>query len=166
MIGYLGADLFSPDRAALELIDEASSDLGSRFFVRIREEMGLAYFVGSSQWSVSREGRSSFISAPIQQNRRSQSRAAGRDPQARRARPSNEEVGAREGEAPRSSRKSAIKQRQLRLHLALDELYGLGARHYRQLRQRVEAVTFEEVRAVARRYFAEQPPVIAVVRPA
>ena len=30
-------------------IDEASSDLGSRFFVRIREEMGLAYFVGTSQ---------------------------------------------------------------------------------------------------------------------
>ena len=36
------------DRAALELIDEASSDLGSRFFIRIREQMGLAYFVGSS----------------------------------------------------------------------------------------------------------------------
>ena len=49
MVGYRGADVFSPDRYALELIDEASSDLGSRFFVRIREEMGLAYFVGSSQ---------------------------------------------------------------------------------------------------------------------
>ena len=48
MIGFRGADMFSPDRAALELIDEASSDLGSRFFLRIREEMGLAYFVGSS----------------------------------------------------------------------------------------------------------------------
>lgn len=35
-------DLCSPDRAALELIDEASSDLGSRFLCRIREEMGLA----------------------------------------------------------------------------------------------------------------------------
>ncbi len=49
MVGYRGADMFSPDRYALELIDEASSDLGSRFFVRIREEMGLAYFVGASQ---------------------------------------------------------------------------------------------------------------------
>ncbi|MDQ3623407.1 MAG: insulinase family protein, partial [Verrucomicrobiota bacterium] len=47
--GFIGADLFSPDRAVLEVIDEACSDLGSRLFVRIREEMGLAYFVGSSQ---------------------------------------------------------------------------------------------------------------------
>src|SRR5207249_10971650 len=49
MVGYRGADLFSPDRYALELIDEASSDLGSSFFVRIREQMGLAYYVGASQ---------------------------------------------------------------------------------------------------------------------
>ena len=49
MVGYRGAHIFSPDRFALELIDEASSDLGSRFFVRIREQMGLAYYVGASQ---------------------------------------------------------------------------------------------------------------------
>ena len=41
MVGFRGASLSSPDRYALELIDEASSDLGSRFFIRIREEMGI-----------------------------------------------------------------------------------------------------------------------------
>src|SRR5881392_2508007 len=35
MVGFRGASLSSPDRYALELIDEASSDLGSRFFIRI-----------------------------------------------------------------------------------------------------------------------------------
>ena len=49
MAGFRGADLFSKDRHVLDLIDEASSDLGSRFFIRIREQMGLAYYVGSSQ---------------------------------------------------------------------------------------------------------------------
>ena len=49
MVGYPGTHIDSQDRHALELIDEASSDLGSRFFIRIREELGLAYFVGSSQ---------------------------------------------------------------------------------------------------------------------
>src|SRR5206468_12539410 len=34
---------------AVELIDEASRDLGSRFFIRIREQMGLAYYVGARQ---------------------------------------------------------------------------------------------------------------------
>src|SRR4029434_5872881 len=49
MTGFHGIDLANSDRAALELIDEACSDLGSRLFLRIREQMGLAYFVGSSQ---------------------------------------------------------------------------------------------------------------------
>ena len=65
MVGYRGADMFSPDRYALELIDEASSDLGSRFFVRIREEMGLAYYVGASQMQGLSRGFSPFISGPI-----------------------------------------------------------------------------------------------------
>src|SRR5207237_1885797 len=49
MVGFRGTSMSSPDRYALELIDEASSDLESRFFIRIREQMGLAYYVGASQ---------------------------------------------------------------------------------------------------------------------
>src|SRR6202048_5089090 len=49
MVGYRGVNMFDKDRHALELIDEASSDLGSRFFVRIRENMVLGYYVGASQ---------------------------------------------------------------------------------------------------------------------
>src|SRR2546423_1936236 len=45
MVGFRGDDMFSEDRYALELIDEASSDIGSRFFVRICEGKGLASFV-------------------------------------------------------------------------------------------------------------------------
>src|SRR5436309_2104546 len=44
VVGCRGTDVFNPDRYALELIDEASSDLASRFFIRIREKMGLAYY--------------------------------------------------------------------------------------------------------------------------
>jgi zinc protease len=51
MIGYRGVDLFDADETALSLLDEACSDLGSRMFVRIREQLGLAYSVGSSQFS-------------------------------------------------------------------------------------------------------------------
>jgi len=49
MVGFPGTDLFNPDNAALEIIDEACSDLGSRLFMRIREEMGLAYFVAAAR---------------------------------------------------------------------------------------------------------------------
>jgi zinc protease len=47
---------------------------------------------------------------------------------------------------------------------ALDELYGLGHAYYRSLRARVEAVTIEQVRDVAKRYFTQRR-VTAVVRP-
>ena len=51
MIGYPGADVLSPDRTLLDLLNEASNDLGSRFFNRIREQLGLAYFVGAGNFA-------------------------------------------------------------------------------------------------------------------
>ena len=47
-LGFPGTSLSSPDRFALELIQEACSDMGSRLFMRIRDELGLAYYVGAS----------------------------------------------------------------------------------------------------------------------
>ncbi len=48
---------------------------------------------------------------------------------------------------------------------ALDELYGLGFAYYKTLERDVEAVTLEEVKRVAAKYFQEQPYVLATVRP-
>jgi zinc protease len=48
---------------------------------------------------------------------------------------------------------------------ALDELYGLGYDHYKQLEPTVNAIGAEEVKRVALKYFREQPYVIATVRP-
>ena len=47
-IGYLACTIDSPDRISLEILDEAAGDSSSRFFVKVREELGLAYSVGSS----------------------------------------------------------------------------------------------------------------------
>ena len=38
------------DRYALELLQEACSDLGSRLFLRIRDHLGLAYYVGAQNF--------------------------------------------------------------------------------------------------------------------
>jgi zinc protease len=166
MVGYLGADIFNPDRAALELIDEASSDLGSRFFIRIREEMGLAYFVGSSHLVGLSPGPFIFY--------------LGTDPAkltAVKAELLDEirrlaENGLTVAELSRAKEK-LLGQQDIRnqsndafaFSAALDELYGLGALHYRELRRQVEAVTMDDIRRVARKYFSEQSAVIAVARP-
>lgn len=166
MVGYRGADMFSPDRYALELIDEASSDLGSRFFVRIREQMGLAYYVGAGQMQGLVPGLFLFY--------------LGTDPQkiepVRTALLEEIRKLATEGltaEELARAKKKLIGQQQIANQsndsfgymAALDELYGLGFAHYKTLERDVETTTLEDVRRVAAKYFQNQPYVLAIVRP-
>jgi len=166
MIGYRGADMFSPDRYALELIDEASRDLGSRFFIRIREKLGLAYFVGSSQVVGLVPGPFVFYlgTAPAKV-------------EAVTAEFLDEirclaEEGLTEEELSRAKEK-LLGQQDIRNQsndafayaCALDELYGLGFDDYKHLRSRIETLTLEDVKAVAQKYFQRKPYITAVVHP-
>ncbi|MEY2599193.1 MAG: hypothetical protein RLZZ142_1452, partial [Verrucomicrobiota bacterium] len=165
-VGYRGADLFSPDRTALDLLDEACSDLGSRMFIRIREQLGLAYFVGSSQLVGLSPGAFSFYlgTDPLKQT----AVLAELLDEIRQL----AEQGLTLEELNRAKEKwlGALEIRNqsldaLALGCALDELYGLGAEHYLVVRDRVRTISLEEVREVARRYFGAQSPVVAVVGP-
>jgi zinc protease len=165
MVGFPGVDLFSADAVALELIDEACSDLGSRMFNRIREEMGLAYFVGSSNLAGLARGAFSFY-VGTDPAKVTEVRAALADEIRKLA-----GDGITAAELERSKAKllgaQAIRNQSndaLAFACALDELYGLGARHYEGLQQRVEAVSLEQVRDVSRRYFT-QAHVTVIVSP-
>ena len=167
MVGYRGVNMFDQDRHALELIDEASSDLGSRFFIRIRENMGLAYYVGATQMQGLVPGLFAFY--------------LGTDPQkiepVKTALLDEIQKLASEGltqeELMRAKRKM-IGQHQIAMQsndsfgyqAALDELYGLGFDYYKKLDQEVNAVTLDEIKRVAAKYFRDQPYVLATVRPA
>ena len=50
LVGFPTGGIGHPDQTALDLLDEACSDMASRLFIRIREEMGLAYSVGASRF--------------------------------------------------------------------------------------------------------------------
>jgi zinc protease len=166
MVGYRGADMFSPDRYALELIDEASSDLGSRFFIRIREQMGLAYYVGATQMQGLVPGLFLFY--------------LGTDPQKieRVKTELLDEINRLAAEGLTSeeldrAKKKLIGQMQIANQsndsfgymVALDELYGLGFAHYQTLEREVEAITLDDMQRVAAKYFQNQPYVLATVRP-
>ncbi len=166
MVGYRGVDVFNEDRHALELIDEASSDLGSRFFIRIREQMGLAYYVGASQMQGLVPGLFAFY--------------LGTDPQkiapVKTALLDEIRKLASEGltnEELLRAKKKLVGQQQIALQsndsfgyqCALDELYGLGFDHYKSLERDVEAVSLDEIKRVAAKYFRDQPYVLATVRP-
>jgi zinc protease len=166
MVGFRGASLSSPDRYALDLIDEASSDLGSRFFIRIREQMGLAYYVGAGQMQGLVPGLFSFY--------------LGTDPQkiepVKTALLDEIQKLASDGlttEELARAKKKLIGQQEIAnqsidafgYHCALDELYGLGFNYYKRLDHDVNAVTLGDIKQVAAKYFRDQPYVLATVRP-
>jgi zinc protease len=166
MVGYRGVDMYSPDRYALELIDEASSDLASRFFIRIREQMGLAYYVGASQVQGLVPGLFVFYLGtdpaklpPV--------KAALLDEINKLA-----TNGLTEEELNRAKKK-LIGQQQIGNQsndafgymTALDELYGLGYNHYKEVEAKINAVSMADVRRVAASYFQNKPFVLATVRP-
>jgi zinc protease len=165
MVGFPGIDLFHPDSAALELIDEACSDLGSRLFLRIRDEMGLAYFVGSSVMSGLAAGMFAFYLGTAPEKLADVKTALAEEI----------EKLAREGLTPEEvarAKEKSIGQQDIRdqsnhafaFQAALNELYGLGHNFHLVQREQIQAVTVEEIRRVAREYF-HQPSVTVVVRP-
>jgi len=167
MVGFRGASLASPDRYALDLIDEASSDLGSRFFIRIREQMGLAYYVGAGQMQGLVPGLFSFY--------------LGTDP--KKIEPVKtallDEIHklANDGLTPEElarAKQKLVGQQEIAnqsndafgYHTALDELYGLGFDYYKRLEHDVNAITLDDIKQMAAKYFRDQPYVLATVRPA
>src|SRR2546426_9415948 len=166
MVGYRGADIFSPDRTVLDLIDEASSDLGSRFFVRIREQMGLAYYVGANQMQGLVPGLFAFY--------------LGTDPQkiapVKTALLDEIHKLANDGltsEELARAKKKLIGQQEIAnqsndafgYQCSLDEIYGLGFDFYKRLEHDVDAVSLDDIKRVAAKYFRDQPYVLATVRP-
>ena len=166
MVGYRGVDIFSPDRFALELIDEASSDLGSRFFVRIREQMGLAYYVGASQMQGLVPGLFLFYLGTDPQKIENVKAALLEEINKLAAEGLTNEELAR-------AKKKLLGQQQIANQsndsfgymAALDELYGLGFAYYKTLERDVEAVSPDDVKRAAAKYFQKQPYVLAIVRP-
>jgi len=155
-----------PDQIPLSVLDEALSDLGSRLFIRIREELGLAYFVGTSQFLGLAAGHFFFY--------------VGTDPAKRQEIEKVllheiSEIAARGITATELDRARAKMQSQDKLdqqnpsHIAyaaaLDELFGLGYTYGETRRSRVAAMTLDEVNATAARYLSSPNYVIATVSP-
>ncbi len=155
-----------PDQIALSILDEALSDLGSRLFIRIREELGLAYFVGTSQFLGLEAGHFFFY--------------LGTDPAKRREIEAEllQEVailakqGITAGELARARAKMQSQDKldqqnpsQIAYAASLDELFGLGYAYGQTRRDRIASITLDEVNAVAAKYFSSPRYVLATVSP-
>jgi zinc protease len=166
VIGFPGTTMFDDDHYALELIQEACSDLGSRLFMRIREQLGLAYYVGAQNLAGLIPGYFAFYTgtepAKIEQVEKELLKEA--------------ELLRNEGLTAEELKRTKAKiigqkkiARQELGHLAsitaLDELYGLGYQRTELDDAKYEAVTLEQIKAVAQKYLKPDALVVAVVKP-
>jgi zinc protease len=167
VIGFPGTTVHDTDRFALELIQEACSDLGSRLFLRIREKLGLAYYVGAQNFLGLVPGYFAFY--------------VGTDPAKvdlveRELLQEAEELrtnGLTEEELKRSKAKIIGQKKIARQDLggyalasALDELYGLGYRNIDTEDAKYEAVTVEQTRQAAQHHLRPGSLVVALLKPA
>ena len=166
IIGYQGTTLEDPDHYALELIQETCSDLGSRLFLRVREKLGLAYYVGAQNFTGLVPGYFAFYVGTLPEKAELVEKELLSEAELLRL------DGLTEEELKRAKAK-VIGQRKisrqdtgaLAMTTALDELYGLGYRHGETEDARYEAVSLDQVKAVARKYLQADAFVVAVARP-
>lgn len=163
-IGYPGTHVSGADRHALAFLQEHSSDMAGPLFGRIREELGLAYRVGATQFLGYDSGLFTFYLATSPE----QLDLARTELLKEIAKIAAEGIPPDTFERVRSTVLSgaAIQQQSLSSnarHAALDLLFGHPADTHRRLPEIYEKLTPEEVCAVARKVFAAEPTVSVIL---
>jgi zinc protease len=166
LAGFPGTTLKDDDRYALELLQEGCSDLGSRLFLRIREKLGLAYYVGAQNFLGVFPGFFAFYAGTARDKLRQVEEELLKEVKLLGA------EGFSEEELKRSKAKIIGQKKIARQDLggyavtvALDELYGLGCDHIDLEDARYEAVTLPDIKAVARKYLTPGALVLATIKP-
>jgi len=165
-LGFPGLSMHDPDRYALELIQEACSDLGSRMFMRIRDNLGLAYYVGAQNFLGLGTGYFAFYVgtepskvALVEEEMLKETdllRTSGLTP---------EELARAKAKVIGQKKIARQDLGHLAMTTALDELYGVGFQHIDREDALYEAVTLDQTRAVAKRCLDPNAIVVATVRP-
>jgi zinc protease len=165
-LAYPTVPVTHPDQIALSILDEALSDLGSRLFVRIREELGLAYFVGTSQFLGLDAGHFFFYLGTDPAKRKEIEAELLREVALLAEKGITHEEFAR-ARAKMQSQDKLEQQNpsQIAYAASLDELFGLGYTYGQTRRDRIAEISLEEVNAIASRYFSQPNYVLATVSP-
>ncbi len=166
VIGFPGATLHDADRYPLELLQEGCSDLGSRLFLRIREKLGLAYYVGAQNFLGLAPGYFAFYVGTAPDKLAEVEKELLAEAELLRA-------GGLTAEELRRAKAKVIGQRKISrqdlggyaMSVALDELYGLGYRHFDAEDAAYEAVTAGQVREAACKYLTPGALVVSVIKP-
>jgi zinc protease len=165
-IGYLASTVDSPDRISLEILDEAAGDSSSRFFLKVREELGLAYSVGSSLFLGLAPGVFSVHAATSPEKAERVTEILRSELEALCKHGLQKEEFERAKTRTLSQLAFQLQNMDAYAHsAALNELYGLGYDYVHQRRKEIESLTIDSVNAVAGKYLMDKPAITVIVRP-
>jgi zinc protease len=167
VVGFPGLTVSDPDRYALELLQEGCSDLGSRLFLRVRDKLGLAYYVGAQHFPGLAPGYFSFYAGTAPEAVDQVEQELLNEAALLRTEGFTAEELAR-CKAKVIGQKKIARQDLggLALAMALDELYGTGYRNIDTEDAHYEGVTLDAIKDVARKYLTPDRAVISIIRPA
>ena len=163
-IGFAGATVSSPERHALAMIQEYASDMAGPLFTRIREQLGLAYQVGATQFLGYDSGLFTFYLATDP----GQITLARSELLAEICKIAATGIPDDAFERVRSTVLSGLAiQQQSPSHIArmvvLDMLFGHPADQYRRLAATYQALTPQQVSATATKIFTAAPTIATVL---
>lgn len=166
VVGFPGVDLRNPDRYALELIQESCSDLGSRLFMRVRDTLGLAYYVGAQNFVGTTPGFFAFYAGTSAEHAKRVEQELLAEAEALRSEGLTAEELARSKAKILGQRKISRQDlgTQAMTH-ALDELYGLGYDYSEKEDALYEAVSQKQIIEAARTYLRPELFVVSSIVP-
>jgi zinc protease len=166
IIGFPGATIEDPARYPLELLQEGCSDLGSRLFLRIREKLGLAYYVGAQNFLGLAPGYFAFyVGTAAEKLAEVEAELLAEAALLREGGLTEEEL--RRAKAKVIGQKKIARQDlgSYAMSVALNEVYGLGYEYLDTEDAKYESVTAEQVRQAAQKYLTPGALVVAVIKP-
>ena len=166
LIGYSGTDMFNKDRYALELLDEAYSGQGSRLFLRVRDELGLCYYIGAYELVGLDPGYFVFYVGTTPQNVATCEKEIFAELDKLKTNGLSDEELTRAKNSLIGQRRVQMQDNaQLSMLVGLDELYGLGYDFFKTADDKYRAVTADDIKRVAKTYFDGKPHAVVVVEP-
>ena len=165
-VGFIGASAHDEDNLALELIHDYCTDMAGPLFTKIREELGLAYYVSATQFHGTSTGMFAFyLGTSPEQLETAQKHLL-------------EEINNIAQNGIPDKVLESVKTTWLASHAlanqkpgslarlsAIDSLLGFEADHHLQTPDKIRSLKSEDIKAAAAKYFASSQPVIVTVCP-
>lgn len=153
---YRGVGVTDPDFEVGEILDELFSGLSSRLFRKVREEQGMAYFIGSSRMTGLKTGMFYLYGGTNRENYLKVFQEI--ESEIKRIREGNlsDEELMRCKTCLKSGQRLGLQTPGSRAaQTLLDTIYGLPVNYWKNYNDRIGAITKEQIQKFAREHFAE-----------